>query len=162
MAEWRIPCEKMKVSTGRDFIVPLAPQAVALINKIRPETGFSQYLFPSPRSDKRPMSANGVLSALRRMGYTSDEMTGHGVRAMARTICAEVLDFQPEVIEEQLAHQKPGALRDANDRTQYLKQRRKLMNDWAAYLDQLAPGVFSSRTSVASAGKEEIPTKVAT
>lgn len=138
-AEWRIPGEKMKVKTRRDFVVPLAPQAVALVESLRPLTGNGPYLFPSPRPSKppRPMSNNTVNAALRRMGYGSDEMTGHGVRAMARTLCHEVLGFAPEVIEEQLAHGKSGPLGDAYDRTTHLPERRRLMCAWAEYLDGL-------------------------
>jgi len=139
-AEWRIPGEKMKVRTGRFFMVPLAPQAARLLEELRPLTGRSKYVFPSVLSQDRPISSNTVLTALRRMGYTKDEMTGHGVRAMARTICHEVLNFAPEVIEEQLAHGKSGALRDAYDRTTHMPERRRLMREWANYLDQLRAG----------------------
>jgi len=136
-AEWRIPGTKMKVQTGKAFIVPLAPQSTRLLFDLRPLTGTGRYLFPSPRSSDRPMSSNAVLSALRRMGYTTDEMTGHGVRAMARTLCHEVLGFAPEVIEEQLAHGKSGPLRGAYDRTTHMPERRRLMIEWANYLDKL-------------------------
>jgi hypothetical protein len=85
----------------------------------------------------RPMSNNAINAALRRMGFSRDEMTGHGVRAMARTICHERLHFPPEVIEEQLAHAKSGPLGDAYDRTQHLPERRRLMCAWADWLDQL-------------------------
>ncbi len=136
-AEWRIPGEKMKVKTGRPFVVPLAPQAVRLLEELRPLTGRSQFVFPSARALTRPMSNMAVLAALRRMGYSSDEMTGHGVRAMARTICHEVLGFAPEVLEEQLAHGKSGPLRGAYDRTTHLPERRRLMCRWADYLDHL-------------------------
>jgi integrase len=141
-AEWRIPGEKMKIRTRRDFVVPLAPQAVALLDELHPLTGTGIYLFPSPRPSKPPrhMSNNTVNAALRRMGYGSDEMTGHGVRAMARTLCHEVLGFAPEVIEEQLAHGKSGPLRDAYDRTTHLPERRRLMRAWADYLDGLKKG----------------------
>jgi integrase len=136
-AEWRIPGTKMKVRTDRPFVVPLAPQAIAVIAGLRPLTSQSKYLFPSARSTHRPMSNNAVLAALRRMGYTSEEMTGHGVRAMARTLCHEVLGFAPEVIEEQLAHGKAGPLGDAYDRTTHIGERRRLMREWADYLDRL-------------------------
>lgn len=141
-AEWRIPGEKMKVRTRRDFVVPLAPQAVALVESLRPLTGSGVYLFPSPRvsNPPRPMSNNAVTAALRRMGFGSDEMTGHGVRAMARTLCHEVLGFAPEVIEEQLAHGKSGPLGDAYDRTTHMPERRRLMREWADYLDKLERG----------------------
>lgn len=138
-AEWRIPGAKMKIHTARDFVVPLAPQAITLLEELRPLTGRGRFLFPSPRPSKpeRPMSNNTVNAALKRMGYTSDEMTGHGVRAMARTLCHEVLGFAPEVIEEQLAHGKPGPLGDAYDRTTHMPERRRLMREWAKYLDGL-------------------------
>ncbi len=137
IAEWRIPGGKLKVRSRKDFVVPLAPQAIRLLETLRPLTGQSQFVFPSARSKNRPMSNMAVLAALRRMGYTSSEMTGHGVRAMARTICHEVLRFAPEVIEEQLAHGKAGALRDAYDRTTHMPERRRLMKEWANYLDKL-------------------------
>jgi integrase len=136
-AEWRIPGIKMKVKTDRPFVVPLAPQAINLLNELHPLTGRSAYVFPSARTPARPMSNMAVLGALRRMGYTSDEMTGHGVRAMARTITHEVLGFAPEVIEEQLAHGKAGPLGGAYDRTTHMPERRRLMREWADYLDAL-------------------------
>lgn len=136
-AEWRIPGEKMKVKTGRPFIVPLAPQVVKLLDEVRPISGHSRYLFPSVLSKDRPMSNNTVNTAFRRMGYTKEEMTGHGVRAMARTLCHEVLGFAPEVIEEQLAHGKAGPLGGAYDRTTHIPERRRLMKEWAGYLDEL-------------------------
>ena len=139
-AEWRIPGAKMKVKTDRPFVVPLAPQAVALLENLRPLTGRGRFVFPSARTPNRPMSNMAVLGALRRMGYTSEEMTGHGVRAMARTITHEVLGFAPEVIEEQLAHGKAGPLRGAYDRTTHMPERRRLMREWADYLDRLKHG----------------------
>ncbi|MBK8802061.1 MAG: integrase arm-type DNA-binding domain-containing protein [Fibrobacteres bacterium] len=139
-AEWRIPPEKMKIRRDHAFIVPLAPQAIKILKELRTLTGSGRYLFPSPRSDKRPLSSNGVLSALRRMGFTSEEMTGHGTRAMVRTIGEEVLHINPLVIEEQLAHQKSGPLPGAYARAQYMPERRKLMVTWADYLDGLNPG----------------------
>ena len=140
-AEWRIPGEKMKVRTKRAFVVPLAPQALAVIEQVRPLTASrSRYLFPSAFSDDRPMSNNTVNLAFRRLGYTKEDMTGHGVRAMARTLCHEVLGFAPEVLEEQLAHGKSGPLRDAYDRTTHMTERRRLMREWADYLDILVAG----------------------
>jgi integrase len=136
-AEWRIPGSKMKVNTDRPFVVPMTPQAIRLLEELRPLTGRGRYLFPSARSNERPMSSMAILAALRRMGYTTDEMTGHGVRAMARTITHEVLGFAPEVIEEQLAHRKSGPLGGAYDRTTHMPERRRLMREWADYLDGL-------------------------
>lgn len=136
-AEWRIPGNKMKVKTERDFIVPLAPQAVRVLNDMYPLTGEGRFVFPCPRSHTRPMSNNAINAALRYMGFGSDEITGHGFRAMARTLSEEVLGFAPEVIEEQLAHGKAGPLRDAYNRTTYMPKRRELMTAWADYLDKL-------------------------
>jgi integrase len=134
-AEWNIPGAKMK--TGEPHLVPLAPQAVAILRELYALTGRGRYVFPSPRSGSRPMSNNAVLSALRRMGFDKDTMTGHGFRAMARTVLDEVLHFRPDYIEHQLAH----AVRDPNgrayNRTSHLPERRKMMAAWAEYLDQL-------------------------
>jgi len=135
--EWRISGDKMKVRTDRPFIVPLAPQAVKLLKGMESLSGGGRYVFPSPIVFSKPLSNNAVTAALRRMGFTSDEMTGHGVRAMARTVCHEVLHFAPEVLEEQLAHGKAGALRDAYDRTTHMPERRRLMTEWANWLDTL-------------------------
>jgi integrase len=118
-------------------IVPLCRQAVEILTKLKKVTGTSQYLFPSGRSFARPMSENAILAALRRMGYDAGTMTGHGFRAMARTILDEVLQVRPDFIEHQLAH----AVRDPNgrayNRTAHLKERRKMMQTWADYLDKL-------------------------
>jgi len=98
------------------------------------------YVFPSGRSTKRPMSDNAILAAMRRMGIEKDEMTGHGFRAMARTILDEILGFRPDFIEHQLAH----AVRDPNgrayNRTAHLVDRKKMMQKWADYLDKLKAG----------------------
>ena len=100
-------------------------------------TGASRYVFPSGRSSTRPMSENAILAALRSMGYDKDTMTGHGFRAMAKTIIDEVLQVRPDFIEHQLAH----AVRDLNgrayNRTAHLIERRKMMQTWADYLDEL-------------------------
>lgn len=137
-AEWNIPADKMK--TGEPHLVPLAPQAVAILRDLYALTGRGRYVFPSVRTASRPMSDNAVLSALRRMGFAKDEMTGHGFRAMARTVLDEVLHFRPDYIEHQLAH----AVRDPNgrayNRTSHLPERRKMMAAWADYLDALRDG----------------------
>lgn len=134
-AEWRFNASK----TGQEHIVPLATQAVEILENLKPITGIGQFVFPNPRNPKgdRPMSDNAVLSAMRRMGIEKDEMSGHGFRAMARTILDEVLGFRPDFIEHQLAH----AVRDPNgrayNRTAHLPERRKMMQRWADYLDEL-------------------------
>lgn len=138
-AEWRIPGDKMKMKNPH--IVPLAFQAVSILKDLYPLTGHSKYLFPSPRSPLRPMSDNAILSALRRMGFEKDEMSGHGFRAMARTILDEVLHVRPDFIEHQLAH----AVRDPNgrayNRTAHLAERKKMMQAWADYLDSIKVAV---------------------
>lgn len=140
-----LPPELMKRSkaqkaNGAPHLVPLAPQALAVLQDLRPLTGAGRYLFPSLLTDKRPMSENTVRSALRRMGYGNDDMTAHGFRAMARTMAAERLGVAPEVIEAQLAHAVADSLGRAYNRTQYLDQRRELMAKWADYLDRLREG----------------------
>ncbi|HNY71656.1 MAG TPA: integrase arm-type DNA-binding domain-containing protein [Syntrophorhabdus sp.] len=137
-AQWNLPAEKMKMK--QPHIVPLSKQAVSILEELKPLTGSGRYVFPSHRSRMRPMSNNAINAALRRMGYTSDDMTGHGFRAMARTILDEVLQVRPDFIEHQLAH----AVRDPNgrayNRTAHLAERRKMMQRWADYLDGLKAG----------------------
>lgn len=125
---------------GKPHRVPLAPQALAILKELYPLTGAGRYVFPGARTGERPMSDNTLNAALRRLGYSNDEMTAHGFRAMARTILGEHLDADPEVIEAQLAHGKTGPLGEAYDRTSYLRQRREMMATWADYLDKLRQG----------------------
>jgi integrase len=125
---------------GDPHIVPLCSQAVAVLKELHGLTGNGRYVFPGARSRQRPMSNNAVLAALRRMGFDKDTMTGHGFRAMARTILDEVLHVRPDYIEHQLAH----AVRDANgrayNRTSHLLERRAMMQQWSDYLDALKQG----------------------
>jgi integrase len=137
-AQWNLPAEKMKMR--EPHLVPLAPQAVAVLRELHELTGRGRYVFPSVRGPQRPMSDNAVLSALRRMGYTSDEMSGHGFRAMARTVLDEVLHFRPDYIEHQLAHAVKDPNGRAYNRTAHLAERRKMMVGWADYLDTLKAG----------------------
>lgn len=145
-AMWTIPAEKMKRTksgkiNGRPHLVPLAAQAVEALQGIKPLTGHGAYVFPSLLTGERPMSENTVNTALRRMGYTSDDMTAHGFRAMARTIIVEnIPGIDPGVIEAQLAHGKSGPLGSAYDRADFMEQRKKMMQTWADYLDQLRAG----------------------
>jgi integrase len=136
--EWNIPASKMKMK--EPHLVPLSQQAIDILKELKEYTGASRYLFPSGRTFDRPMSDNAILAALRRMGYAKDEMSGHGFRAMARTILDEVLQVRPDFIEHQLAH----AVRDPNgrayNRMAHLKERRKIMQLWADYLDVLKTG----------------------
>jgi len=134
-AQWNIPAEKMKMR--EPHLVPLASQAVAILRELHALTGRGRYVFPSARSPQRPMSNNAVLSALRRMGYATDEMSGHGFRAMARTVLDEVLHFRPDYIEHQLAHAVKDPNGRAYNRTAHLAERRKMMAGWADYLDTL-------------------------
>jgi len=138
-AEWRFKVTK----TESSHIVPLATQALSVLQELHAVTGEGRYVFPSARSPARPMSDNAILAAMRRLGIPADEMTGHGFRAMARTILDEVLGFRPDFIEHQLAH----AVRDPNgrayNRTAHLPQRRKMMQAWADYLDGLRKGAKS-------------------
>lgn len=135
-AEWRYTVTK----TDTQHIVPLSTQAVEILRELHALTGGGQYVFPGARSPKRPMSENAVLAALRRTGIGKDEMSGHGFRAMARTILDEVLHFPPHLIEHQLAH----AVRDPNgrayNRTAHLPERHGMMQKWADYLDKLKAG----------------------
>jgi integrase len=137
-AIWNIPAIKMKMKQAH--IVPLSSQAVEILTELKELTGASKYVFPSGRTNARPMSNNALLAALRRMGFDKDTMTPHGFRAMARTILDEVLQVRPDFIEHQLAH----AVRDPNgrayNRTAHLPERRKMMQLWADYLDGLKQG----------------------
>lgn len=129
---------KDQKANGAPHLVPLASQALAILSdELKPLTGDSRFLFPSMQTQGRPMSENTVRSALRRMGYSNDEMTAHGFRAMARTMAAERLGVAAEVIEAQLAHEVPDTLGRAYNRTQYMQQRTELMQRWADYLDAL-------------------------
>lgn len=137
--EWRIPAEKMK--KRRDFIVPLSRQAVDILRDLHPLTGHGRFVFQGVRDHGKPMSENTVNNALRRMGYdTRTEITGHGFRAMARTILHEVLGVDAAVIEHQLAHQVPDVLGRAYNRTKFLPQRKAMMQQWADWLDQVRKG----------------------
>lgn len=135
-AEWRFTASK----TSTPHIVPLSSQALEILREIYALTGDGRFVFPSARSNDRPMSDNAILAAMRRMGIAKDEMSGHGFRAMARTILDEELGMRPDLIEHQLAH----AVRDPNgrayNRTAHLPERRKMMQTWADYLDKLKAG----------------------
>lgn len=136
-AEWRYHVSKTKT----DHLVPLATQAIAILRELHPLSGHGRYVFPGARTNGKPMSDGAVNVALRRAGYnTREEQTGHGFRAMARTILHQELGFAPEVIEHQLAHRVPDTLGTAYNRTKFLKERREMMQAWADYLDKLKAG----------------------
>lgn len=135
-AEWRYRVSKTKT----DHLVPLARQAVELLRELHPLTGHGEYVFAG-YDPKRPMSENTVNAALRRMGFdTKTQITGHGFRAMARTILDERLRTQPAYIEHQLAHKVPDTLGTAYNRTKFYKERKEMMQLWADYLDKLRMG----------------------
>jgi integrase len=137
-AEWRISGSKMKM--GQDHIVPLATQAVELLRGLHAMTGHGKFVFPSVRTGARCMSENTINAALRGMGYSKDTMTGHGFRAMARTIMDEVLGERVDLIEHQLAHAVKDPNGRAYNRTAHLPARRLMMQRWADYLDAIRQG----------------------
>lgn len=140
-AVWRLPVEKMKLTVrekarrkGEVHVVPLARQAVAVLRELYPFTRGSRYVFPG-RAASRVMSENTVNMALRTMGWDSDTVTGHGFRATARTMLHETLGFSPDAIEAQLGHSVPDRLGTAYNRTKHLDERRRMMQEWADFLD---------------------------
>ena len=135
-AEWRYITSKTKT----EHLVPLASQAVATLRELHALTGHGRYVFPG-RDPQKPMSDAAVNAALRRMGYdTKTEITGHGFRAMARTILHQEIGIAPEIIEHQLAHRVPGSLGAAYNRTKFFKERRAMMQQWADYLEKIKSG----------------------
>lgn len=136
-AEWRYTVTK----TNTAHIVPLATQAVAILRELYALTGRGRFVFPGARTNGRPMSDNAILGAMRRMGISKDEMSGHGFRAMARTILDEVLGIRPDLIEHQLAHAVKDPNGRAYNRTAHLPERKMMMQQWADYLDKLKAGM---------------------
>ena len=135
--EWRYLVSKTKT----DHLVPLSTQAIDILRTIKPLSGHGEYVFQGGHSPLRPMSEAAVNAALKRMGYdTKSEITGHGFRAMARTILHERLNIDPYIIEHQLAHKVPDALGAAYNRTKFIEQRTAMMQTWADYLDELKAG----------------------
>lgn len=131
--EWRFTTSK----TDTSHVVPLATQAVEILQDLKPLSGRSEYVFPSERGRDRYISNNTLNAAIRRLGYGTDDMTAHGFRAMARTVLDEVLGFRPDFIEHQLAHQVRDPNGRAYNRTAHLPERRRMMQVWADYLDNL-------------------------
>ena len=136
-AEWRIPADRMKMR--EQHIVPLSTQAVAVLMELQPLTGRNRYVFPGARTNGRPMSENTVNAALRRLGYASDQMTGHGFRSMASTLLNEQ-GWHRDAIERQLAHAERDNVRAAYNYAEHLPERRRMMQAWSDYLDTLANG----------------------
>jgi integrase len=133
-AEWRIPAHKMKMRSLH--IIPLSKQALSILKELQALTGREKYLFPSIRTSSRPMSENTINAALRRLGYTKEEMTGHGFRSMASTLLNEQ-GWNRDAIERQLAHSERNSVRAAYNYAEHLPERRKMMQAWADYLDKL-------------------------
>ena len=133
-AEWVIPAERMKMR--RPHVVPLARQVVKLFQQIRELNGNGQLVFPGQASRTRCVSDMGMLNALRRLGYGRGEMTIHGFRSMASTLLNE-RGYNRDWIEAQLAHAEKNAIRGAYNRAGYLPERRRMMQEWADYLDSL-------------------------
>ena len=136
-AIWKIPANKMKMK--QIHLVPLSNQALKIIKDIKPLTGNGRYLFPSVRTTDRPMSNNTILAALRRMGYSKEEITGHGFRGMASTLLHEQ-NWNTKLIERQLAHSDKNSARAAYNHAEYMPERVKMMQAWADYLDGLKHG----------------------
>ena len=131
---WRIPAERMKMS--RDHLVPLSRQSIAILRKLQAYSGKDVYVFPNYKTEKRSMSKSALLGAIRRLGFENDEMCPHGFRSMASTMLNE-LGYNGDWIERQLAHVPRNIIRGIYNRAEYLPERRKMMQDWADYLDEL-------------------------
>lgn len=141
---WSIPADVMKMR--EPHVVPLSEQAKTILKEMQPFSGHLEYVFPGARDPKKAMSEAAVNVALRRLGIdTKTELTGHGFRAMARTILHERLGYDPDWIEAQLAHKTPGSLGEAYNRTRFIKQRGPMMQAWADYLDKLKAGEDSPK-----------------
>ena len=127
--------------TKTDHLVPLSTQAIALLKDLHPVSGHGEFVFMGGHDPKKPMSEAAINAALKRMGYdTKTQITGHGFRAMARTLLHERLNIDPHIIEHQLAHKVPDALGSAYNRTKFIEQRKQMMQAWADYLDELKAG----------------------
>ncbi len=138
-AEWSYVVSKTKT----DHLVPLSKQAVKILKDLQRFSGDGEFVFPNGRDPKKPMSEAAINAALQRMGYnTQTEITGHGFRAMARTILHERLEFDRDIIEHQLAHSVQDSLGTAYNRTKFIKQRKEMMQIWADYLEKIKIGEY--------------------
>ena len=159
-ALWTVPSVRMKrelreKQQGAPHLVPLPRQAVAVLRDLHQLTGHTTMVFRGERHHHRPMSENTINAALRAMGFPADEVTGHGFRATARTMLHERLGFSPDVIEAQLAHSVRDSLGRAYNRTEFVDQRRAMLQAWADYLDQLRLGeLVARRSKMKQAGPE--------
>jgi integrase len=145
-AEWRIPAEKMKRRVVH--VVPLCTQAISILRDLQPLTGNGKYVFPCVRASKRAMSENTINAGLRRLGYTKEEVTGHGFRSMASTLLNEQ-GWNRDAIERQLAHAERNNIRAAYNYAEYLSERRKMMQHWADYLDELTKNMKVIKLKIA-------------
>jgi integrase len=134
-AMWRIPAARMKMK--REHRVPLARQAIKVLKELREITGFQRWVFPACYTTQRPMSENTLNTALRRMDYSREEMTGHGFRTTACTQLNESGLFHPDAIERQLAHSERNQVRAAYNSAEHMPERIKMMQWWADHLDNL-------------------------
>lgn len=139
-SESRIELPASKMIMKKPHTIPLASQAIEILKELQPITGRGKYVFPSARGPSRPLSDNGVRTALRTLGYTNEQISPHGFRAMARTILDEILNFPVDWIEHQLSHAVWDANGRAYNRTKHISQRQQMMQTWADYLDGLASG----------------------
>lgn len=147
---WRIPGERMKM--GRDHLVPLSKQAIEILQELKSVTGHTKYLLPGRRSDSRVMSENTVNAALRYMGFSREEMTGHGFRSLASTRLNE-MGFRADTIEKQLAHEETNSVRKVYNRAEYLDERRDMMEQWAEYLQKFHTQQFGIACKEAHKGR---------
>jgi integrase len=151
---WEIPATKMKMK--EPHLVPLCTQAIEYLREIEALTGRGKYVFPSARGGSRPLSENGVRTALRTMGYDNETHTPHGFRAMARTLLDEVLSYRVDWIEQQLAHAVKDVNGRAYNRTKHLPQRREMMQAWADYLDNLKAQTLAGNVITAKFGTAKL------
>lgn len=149
-AVWTIPDYKVKMR--RPHAVPLSKQASAIIGEIEHDASYSSFLFPSLRALDRPMSDNTINAALRRLGFSKDQMTGHGFRAMAATLLNEMGKWNPDAIERQLAHADGNSIRRAYARGQYWDERVRMMQHWSNHLDKLREGAKILRPKFGHSG----------
>jgi integrase len=161
-ALWTVPSARMKRELrekqhGAPHLVPLPKQAVAVLRDLHKLTGHATMVFRGERHHHRAMSENTVNAALRAMGFAAEEVTGHGFRATARTMLHERLGFSPDVIEAQLAHSVRDSLGRAYNRTEFVEQRRAMLQAWADFLDKLRLGAVAVSPEPAGARKATHP-----
>ncbi len=135
---------KQMKTVKEPHIVPLSKQALDCLRRVQHLTGRSRYIFPNPRNRDLPMSENAVNMAIRRMGYTKEQMTAHGFRSMASTLLNES-GYRSDIIEAQLAHTSADKIRAIYNRAQYLEERKKMMQFWADFLDKIQAEASATR-----------------